>query len=114
MVSDTDKCNMVFQPRPLSQSFIQKQSALAVQLHLTGQSKADSLERYGLIRGGSAGCNRKSYLLEILFGVQTKYAVGAEDKIEVAAVLLGINLTSELIRDEDSAFGIDYVFIFTY
>jgi hypothetical protein len=103
---------MVFQSRPFAQSFIQKQSALAVQLHLAGQSKADSLERYSLIRGGSAGCNCKSYLLEILFGVQTKYAVGAEDKIEIAAVLIGINLTSQLARDEDSALVIDNVKIF--
>jgi hypothetical protein len=112
VVSDADKRNMVFQSGSFAQSFIQEQSPLAVQLHLAGQSKTYSLEYHSLIRRSGPGRDRKGYLLKILLGVQTEYAVGAEDKVEIAAVLIDINLTSQFGRDEDSAFAVDNVLVF--
>ena len=111
MVSDPNECNLILQPCPFAQSFIQEQSSLAVQLHLAGQRKAYSLERHRLIRRRGLGRNRKDYPLEIFLRVQTEYAVCAEDKIKIAAMLIDIDLVPQLVRDEDSAFGIDYVLV---
>ena len=55
----------------------------------------------------------KCNLLEIFLRIKTKYPVCTENKIEIITVLIGIDLVSQLIGNEDSALSIDDVFIFT-
>jgi hypothetical protein len=86
VVSHTDQRNLVLQTGPFSQSFIEQQSSLAVQLDFACQSEADSLEGHRLVRRRRSGRNRKGDLLEILLRIQAKYSVGAEDEVEIAAV----------------------------
>jgi hypothetical protein len=78
-----------------SQSFIEQQSSLAVQLDFAGQSEAYSLEGHRFV---GCRCSRRygqGDLLEILLRVKAEYAVGAKNEIEVAAVLIGVDLTPE-------------------
>ena len=113
MVSDADKCNTVFQTGPFSQAFVQEQSSLGIEFDFACECKTHSFEGDGLIGCGGVWRDGKGYLFEIFFRIEAKNAVCAEDEVEAAAMFFAVNLVSEFVRDEDSAFGVNYVLVFT-
>jgi hypothetical protein len=112
MVPDTHERDLILKPRSVPKPFVQQQPPLAIKLNLTAQRKTHPLERYRFIGGRRSGCHGKNDLLVILFGIKTKDPVRAKYQIEIAAMLLTVDLIAKLVGDEDPAFAIDYVLIF--
>jgi hypothetical protein len=112
MVSDAYHGNLLFQTGPCPELFVQEQPTLPVQLNFAGQRKTDTLESDGLVRSGRRRTYGERYLLEALLRIKAQYAVGAEDEVEIAPVLVSVDLASKLVRDEDSPLIIDNVLVF--
>ena len=112
MVSGSYERNALIQFCAPAQFFVQQEPSLAVEFDFAGQGKADSLECYRFVRGSILGDRDKGDLLEVFLRVQAEDAVCAEDKIEITAVFVGVDLIPEFVGDEHSAFAIDDVFVF--
>jgi len=112
VVSDADERNSVFEAGSFPELLIEQESSLFVEFDIASQSKAYSLKGDSFIRSRGIWCGGRDESLEIFSRIEAKYAVCPKDEVEIAAMLLGIDLVPQFVGNQDSALIVDNVFVF--
>jgi hypothetical protein len=111
VVPDPNKCDGVLKSSSFSQFLIQEQSSLPIQFDLTGQSKCEPFKCHRFVWGIRPWRHGKGDLLETFFGIKAQNAVRSENKVKIAAVLVCVDLASELVGNEQPTLIINGVLV---